>query len=234
VEDISALYDAFTENLNLDPRPFVIGISMGGIVSWNAVLHGDFVPRAVAGLYPACNLADMYNTGFFTQAIDDDYGFTNPSQFSIATNGYDPTRSENLVPLTKFPIIMWASYGDTTVKKTVNADLLASSVNALGGSVTVITTTGNHGDISNYQPDVLVGFFNSALQATTILKRPPGSETVSPTQSQRGTNYTLTEITEGIRWVPQFSALISTLEGPPTITRGKMGNSSRRTLGQRQ
>jgi acetyl esterase/lipase len=164
VEDISALYDAFMEKMNLDPRPFVIGVSMGGIVTWNAVLHGDFVPRAVAGISPACNLANMYKTGLFTKTIDNDYGFTNPSKFSIATAGYDPIGSENLVPLTKFPIMMWASYGDTTVNRTMNADLLASSVNALGGSVTVITTTGNHGDSSNFpQPDAVVSFFNSAL-----------------------------------------------------------------------
>lgn len=165
VEDIRNLYDAFTQKLHLEARPFVIGTSMGGIVSWNAIIHGDFVPQAVVGIFPACNLPDMYNNPSFARDIQKDYGFTNRSNFAIATKGFDPVGSENLEPLTKFPILMWSSYGDQAVKKTANADLLASKVNALGGSASVITTTGDHGDISNFQPDALVNFFNAAHHA---------------------------------------------------------------------
>lgn len=160
VEDSKALYDVFTNTLNLDPKPFVIGQSMGGMVMWNAILHASFTPKAVAGIYPACNLLNMYQSASFSAEIQADYSFTSSSTFATATKGYDPVNSELLTPLVAVPALIWSSYGDTVVSRADNEDLLAKAVSAAGGSMTIITTVGDHGDNSNFDAPTLVAFFD--------------------------------------------------------------------------
>lgn len=60
-------------------------------------------------------------------------------------------------------MLAWASPMDTLVAKSENADLLRSRVDQAGGSVTVISTVGDHGDSSNFQADRLLAFFDGAV-----------------------------------------------------------------------
>ena len=56
-------------------------------------------------------------------------------------------------------MLLWASYSDTTVLRTQNEDPFAAAINAAGGSVIIETSTGNHGDASNFNPQMVVDFF---------------------------------------------------------------------------
>lgn len=161
VEDIRNLYDAYRSNLNLEEQPFFLGASMGGVVTLNTILHGAVTPKAMVGIYPVCNLQAMYAEDHFVPSIQAAYGFSGAGNLSAATISFDPVHSESLMPLTAFPILIWASYGDTVVDRSQNTDVLTQLVNALGGNVTVRSTTGDHGDPSNFQPDAVVSFFNS-------------------------------------------------------------------------
>lgn len=162
VDDAAALYTVFMKTLNLDAKPFVLGQSMGGLVMWNSILHKAFTAKAAAGIYPACNLLDMYENGqtVFHQNIEDDFFFTGDANFLAATKGYDPVGSESLTPMANVPAIIWSSYGDKVVRRLANEDEFAAGVSKVGGSVTMITTVGDHGDNSNFDPPTLVEFFN--------------------------------------------------------------------------
>jgi acetyl esterase/lipase len=68
-EDVANVQTLWRSQLNLWPRPFVIGESMGGIVTWDAISHGTLNPLAVVGIYPVCNLAAMYADSGFAPTI---------------------------------------------------------------------------------------------------------------------------------------------------------------------
>ncbi len=160
VEDISNLQTLWRSRLNLSPRPFVIGESMGGIVTWNAISHGALKPLAVVGIYPVCNLRAVYAESAFVPTIQTAYGFTLPSGYSGATKEFDPmlTSPSKFV---LFPIQIWASYRDHSVFRSQNADVFAQAINAAGGSVTVNTSRGRHGDPSNFDAAAVIAFFSS-------------------------------------------------------------------------
>ncbi|MGZ6316998.1 MAG: alpha/beta hydrolase family protein [Anaerolineales bacterium] len=162
VTDIAAVQKLWKAYLNLLPAPYVIAESMGGIVTWNAMAHGALSPIAVVGIYPACNLSNMYarGPGPFYQGIQTDYNFSSPGGYAVATAGYDPM----LVPaseFTKVPILMWASYSDTSVVRADNEDRFAARINAAGGNAIINPSTGNHGDRSNFAPSVVLKFFDA-------------------------------------------------------------------------
>ena len=90
VDDVANLQMLWRSELNLWSQPFVIGESMGGIVTWNAIAKGVLKPLAVVGIYPACNLANMYSRKAFAPTIQTAYGFTSRSGYSAATKGFDP------------------------------------------------------------------------------------------------------------------------------------------------
>src|SRR5690348_6997722 len=151
VTDIAAVQNSWKEHLNLTPNPYVIAQSMGGMVTWNAISHGALTPRAVVGIFPACSLSNMYDDGSgpFSVTIQNDYGFSDASSYATATAEYDPM----LAPASdfaSFPILMWASYLDTLVPRSQNEDPFADRVNAAGGDVIMKTSTGGHGDPSNF------------------------------------------------------------------------------------
>ena len=166
-EDIANLQTLWHSLLNLAPQPFVIGESMGGMVTWNAISHGTLQPLAVVGIYPACNLADMYTNLVFMPIIQSDYGFDSSQGYSTATAGFDPL----LAPpdqFTSFPILMWSSYGDTVVVRSRNEDPFAAAINAAGGQVTIRSSVGDHGDLSNFDVDAVLMFFSSTPSTATI------------------------------------------------------------------
>ena len=165
LDDIDNLQTLWRAQLSLSPQPFVIGESMGGIVTWNAISHGKLKPVAVVGIYPACSLANMYAFDVFDPTIEAAFGFTDPSQYAAATQGFDPL----LTPPATFadiPIAMWASYSDHSVLRSKNEDPFAKAVNAAGGSVTIHTSHGDHGDPSNLDPQAVISFFSAHMPAT--------------------------------------------------------------------
>jgi hypothetical protein len=136
---------------------------MGGIVTWDAISHGTVKPLAVVGIYPACNLANMYRNPVFVPFIQSDYGFDSPQEYSTATAGFDPLLTSPQ-KFTGFPILMWASYDDHTVVRSKNEDPFAAAVNAAGGQVTVRTSVGDHGDPSNFDAPTVISFFAKNLR----------------------------------------------------------------------
>ncbi|MGA7257344.1 MAG: hypothetical protein WCF17_09065 [Terracidiphilus sp.] len=162
-EDIANLEDHWRSRLNLAPKPFVIGESMGGIVTWNAISHGTLTPQAAVGIYPVCNLAAMYEHPTFDPSIQSAYGITSEDGYAAATEGYDPM----LTPASDFsgfPIAMWASNSDDVVKRSLNENPFASAIRAAGGTVTIHTSTGNHGDPSNFDAPSVISFFRAFEQ----------------------------------------------------------------------
>ena len=160
--DIANLQTLWRARLNLSSRPFVIGESMGGIVTWNAISHGTLKPLAVVGIYPVCSLFAMYVIDSHTPAIETAYGFVSPSEYISATRGFDPL----LTPPSTFAdirIAIWASYSDRTVERSQNEDPFAKAINAAGGSVTIQTSHGGHGDPSNLDAAAVISFFSSRL-----------------------------------------------------------------------
>lgn len=172
VEDIANLQTLWRSQLKLLPQPYVIGESMGGIVTWNAISYGALKPLAVVGIYPACSLAAMYANKVFRPTIQTAFGFSSPAGYSAATSGFDPVLAAPSTFAT-FPIQIWASYSDHVVRRAQNEDLFAAAVNAAGGSVTIHTSRGGHGDPSNFDAPAVIAFFSPS-------SAPPGSEARVP------------------------------------------------------
>jgi hypothetical protein len=162
-EDVANLQTLWHSLLNLAPQPFVIGESMGGIVTWNAISHQTLKPLAVVGIYPVCSLANVYAKAVFTPTIQSAYGFQSAEQYAAATAGFDPLLTPPRT-FAGFPIQMWASYSDETVSRSQNEDPFASAVNAAGGNVIIHTSHGDHGDPSNFHASEVISFFSSIQQ----------------------------------------------------------------------
>ena len=136
---IIELADPLAFVLNLTPQPFVIGESMGGIVTWNAISLGTVKPLAVVGIYPAgvtgANILQKHSA----LTIQSGYGFYSPAEYSTATAGFDPL----LTPahtFAGFPILIWASNSDQAVPRSKNEDPFSAAINAAKGSVTIRTS----------------------------------------------------------------------------------------------
>lgn len=127
----------------------ILSQSMGGLTGLG-ILAARAVPnvRAWAGIYPVTNLDSLWRLGRYRAQIAAAYG--------TASAPTSPHAS------CAVPVLMWASRSDTVVPRAENADMLASQ---LGGScpVTIVTTSGDHGDPSNFDPPGLVAFCRSAL-----------------------------------------------------------------------
>lgn len=159
--DIDNLISLYQKYLNIQNEYYLVIESMGGITGLNAIAHSQTCKaKAVIGIYPTANLTSLYDNGNGSMAgsIAAAYGITDPSQFATKANGYDPMlRDGNIYK--NIPMLFWSSYSDTTVPRATNADAFASKINELGGNVTINTSTGNHGDPSNFVPQDAVNFF---------------------------------------------------------------------------
>lgn len=91
------------------------------------------------------------------------YGFASAAGYSAATNGFDPMLTPPSA-FVDFPIQIWASYSDHAVVRSLNEDLFALAVRAAGGSVTIHTSTGEHGDASNFDAPAVISFFSAFQQ----------------------------------------------------------------------
>jgi hypothetical protein len=160
IDDITNLQTLWHSRLVLSPQPFVIGESMGGIVTWNAISHGALKPLAVVAMYPVCNLSAVYAERAFAPTIQTAYDFALRSEYSVATKGFDPMLAPPST-FAVFPIQIWASYHDHSVYRSQNADPFAKAINAAGGNVTINTSKGKHGDPSNFDAPAVIAFFSS-------------------------------------------------------------------------
>jgi hypothetical protein len=131
-----------------------LAVSMGGL-SGLVALARRVVPdvRAFAGIYPVTNLGYAYfDSDAFSPRIEAAYRAPpTPSQDPMSLDPAD---------FAGVPMLFWASYGDTRVPRVDNTDAF---LRRLGHppNVRVITTTGEHGDPSNFDADTLLDFFDA-------------------------------------------------------------------------
>lgn len=128
---------------------YILAQSMGGLDGLELLRYVR--PVAWAGIYPACNLAAELQT----QSIQ-----------APAIRGQILAVYGSSVPKLKITnvrglrMIFWSSPQDTVVPKRLNTDLCSAEARRKGALVTVISTKGDHGDPSNFQPKRLVRFFS--------------------------------------------------------------------------
>jgi hypothetical protein len=126
---------------------------MGGLDGLRRI---DRVPIvAWAGIFPLTDLASIIPTS--RPGIEATLG----SRFPFYWRTLSP---EHVVFPKGLPMIFWSSYGDKVVPRIYNTDVTARDARCDGARVTVVTTIGNHGDPSNFQPARLVQFFEHAGQ----------------------------------------------------------------------
>lgn len=147
------------DRYNLFNLPYFVVQSMGGMVGMNTILVGGVKPAAVAGIYPATNLRWQYDNGF-TAAIEGAYGFSGAANFDAATAGYDVLNDNAPEEFANLRMKFWHSPADTVVSKAQNTDLLKLKVDAGGGRLDVVVTSGDHGDPSSFDGAGIVEFFN--------------------------------------------------------------------------
>lgn len=161
--DVVNLYKYVRGRFPLNGQVVIMGASMGAMSAMLTVA-GRAIPLS-AGVFmmPAMNLRAMYDAGTYKGTISTAYGIASDgSDYAAKTAGHDPA----LMPGSAFrglPVRFYASPGDTVVAKTLNADVLAAKIAPYAAEATVITTTGDHGDGSNYQPDDVLTFLNRVL-----------------------------------------------------------------------
>lgn len=162
--DISNLITHYNNYLNIQDNYYIVMESMGGTVALNSIVHLPALQgrtKAIIGIYPAINLESLYTNDTGLKAdIATAYGISSDSEFQTKTDGYDAMNDNDGTIFKYIPMKFWASSGDTVVPKVNNSDAFATKINALGGSVEVIATTGNHGDASNFVPSDVVAFLN--------------------------------------------------------------------------
>ena len=129
-------------------RVVLIGESMGGLASLQLATRLPNV-KAWVGIYPVCNLSTM-TVRFADIALAWPGG---------TTGRLSPV---NLSKTRGLRMIFFASPGDTIVPKSTNTDLCAARATAAGANVRVVQVRGEHGDVSAFQPALVVSFLNTA------------------------------------------------------------------------
>lgn len=141
---------------------FHLGQSMGGLASLNTIAARRVPAAAWCGIYPACNLDNMYtNTGAqgnFAGAINTAYGIS--GDYAAKTAGYDPMLKDARLFRT-LPMMFFASTSDTVVRQANNTDAFRTLISGTGATSTLVQCTGEHGDTSHFQPTVVVNFFET-------------------------------------------------------------------------
>lgn len=132
---------------------YVIALSMGG---FNGLQLLDEVPvKAWAGIFPACDLASVISVGIY------------PGQIRAAydTSARDAALRRSPIavdPPAGLPMRFWASPEDRVIPKARNTDVCAELARRHGANVEVTTTSGDHGDPSNYDAEGILKLFDSA------------------------------------------------------------------------
>lgn len=157
------LYNYMTANYNIS-RVVFLSQSAGG-PSGLLSLGGAIPVKGWLGIYPVCNLANMFggNAGLFAPNIRAAYGIApDGSDYAAKTAGHDPV----LVAAATFDNIrmrFYASASDMTVTKADNSDQMATLVTGHATEHEVVVCTGIHGDPSHFQTCDVVAFFNRCV-----------------------------------------------------------------------
>lgn len=144
------------------------GQSMGGLAAQSNLAAGAYPDtRGFIGIYPACSLLDMYSDdgGAFTTEINTAYNIPGGGTYAAQTAGYDPL----LLPAVQYQgnaEHFYSSYGDTVVMRANNTDPMAALITPYTWEHSVVTTTGNHGDPTNFQPSDFMAFVGRAFRQT--------------------------------------------------------------------
>lgn len=135
---------------------YVLALSMGGFNGLG--LLDDVSVRAWAGIFPACDLRSVYDLGLYPGQIRSGYDRTG-RRLGDAIARRSPVDFD---PPDGLPMRFWASPGDRVIPKRENTDACAALARERGAKVAVTTTTGDHGDPSNYDADGVLRLFESA------------------------------------------------------------------------
>jgi hypothetical protein len=153
-------------HLNCNRKLVWWSASMGGVSGLLTARYRTNYVVGWMGTYPVCSLSNLYSLGTYTADIRAAYGIAaDGSDYAIKTAGHDPM----LLPPGNWDGLrmhLWASYGDTVVPRSENADALKSLADGHATEDTTVTTTGNHGDPSNYDPQIpdLLAFLKRCTQ----------------------------------------------------------------------
>lgn len=136
-------------------KTVLIGQSMGGLMSLRAISQIEGISHWY-GIYPVCDLQAIYDSGLFVSSMNTAYS----GDFSSNKTGCDPL----LFPIEQYSGKKFrgtGSPGDTLVSTAENLDALVTRITGTALSVSKLTTTGDHGDPSNFIPSDMISFFNS-------------------------------------------------------------------------
>jgi pimeloyl-ACP methyl ester carboxylesterase len=130
---------------------YILAQSMGGIGGVELIdrLH----PVAWAGIFPVCNARSLWNINNGRAEMEAVWG-PGPPPARIS-----PVKAKDVKGLR---VMMFASPEDTAVPIAQNAEQCAAWMGRRGAQVTLVETTGEHGDPSNFQPARLSSFFARA------------------------------------------------------------------------
>lgn len=165
VNDLFETYKRFRDMHNLGPV-VILAQSMGGMSAMNAIIQKR-IPgiRGFYGIFPATNLAAIYAAGQFAADIRTAYGISaDGSDYAAKTAGMDPALREGW-EFQGVPMRFHHSPADTLVGKGSNSDMIAAKVLPYTSEAVVITTTGEHGDPSNFNDTDMLAFFNRCISA---------------------------------------------------------------------
>jgi hypothetical protein len=131
---------------------YILAQSMGGIGGVELIdrLH----PVAWAGIFPVCNARSLWSSNSQERVEIEAVWGPGPPPARIS-----PVKAKDVKGL---PVMMFASPEDTDVPIAQNAEQCAGWMGNRGARVTLIETTGEHGDPSNFQPNRLASFFAQA------------------------------------------------------------------------
>jgi len=136
---------------------YVLALSMGGL---NGLQLLDRVPvRAWAGIFPACDLASVWDLGLYRGQIRAAYGLGASASPRGVLRGRSPVAFD---PPDGLPMRFWASTGDRIIPSRENTDACAALARRRGARVEVTATRGDHGDPSNYDAAGILRLFESA------------------------------------------------------------------------
>jgi len=140
-------------------RIYLYAFSMGGNAAALSLARGVIPYSSTIMLAPSLNLRAAWDRADAAQpTIRTAFGITaDGSDYAEKTAGWDGI----LRPPSEFAgerVLIYASAGDTTVDREVNADQFASQVEGIA-TCTVVSVTGGHLSTSHYKPAEAVAFF---------------------------------------------------------------------------
>jgi hypothetical protein len=122
--------------------------SMGGIDGLELVSERTIPVQCWAGIYPATNLAGIYDQNLIKQIAA---AYANKD-----SEKYNPINLSNY----NIPMKIYASTGDTVVPTRTNTELFSKA----HPHVQWVHTTGDHGDDTNFQPADIANFYQQCLR----------------------------------------------------------------------